>query len=132
MSKLTPTEFFLRAIDRLPYGSKEHASNRHLGIRLVELCEPFEQYFNDSAELALTLDTLIKQNAVVAATVTWTRRDTGFRRSSSRVSVVRRLHSFPDPLCNESNPILYLPHKIPRILQKRLSRPSEILKRILE
>lgn len=132
MSKLTPTEFFMRAIDRLPYGSKGHASNRHLGIRLAQLTEPFELYYGGSVQLESTLDTLIKENTIVAASVTWTKRDTGFGRPSRKIDTARRLHRFPDPFCNEPNPVLYLPYKIPRVLQKRLSHTSDILKRILE
>lgn len=128
MTRITPTEFFTRAIVWVPYRDPQYPTRYfHLGIRTDVLRKPFTRYFGSELNFDETLDSLIKEKVVVAVHLVW-----GGETDRRRPTEVERLQSFPDPSVEDTNPILYLPQTIPKPLKARLNRTEEILNKILQ
>lgn len=130
MFALTHEAFVLKAIERLP--DKE---SRHLGARRSMIEPVFRQHFGADALLDTVLDRLVREKKVVAARLVWTVRPHNHSSYSwkARIKEVVRLTSFPDPLLTEeTDPILYLPDRIPRLIKVRLCAVQNALDRILE
>lgn len=127
MDKLTPAEFFTRAIERVPV-NPTYPKYRHLGVRLNVLRKPFAKYYGTEMDFAQTVDSLIKQKVVVAVHLKW-----GEKTAGRKPVEVERFECYPDPLIqDDDNPILYLPLGIPKVLTARVDRADEVLDKILK
>lgn len=128
MTSLTQEAFVLKAIERLP--SK---GSHHLSIRRGELLPVFRRHFGAEAPLDSVLDCLIREKKIVAARLVWAERpkDCSYYNWKSTIQEVARLDSFPDPIIEETDPILYLPDRVPRKLKGRLGSIEDALRKIL-
>lgn len=106
MTKLSPEEFVLRAVERLP--SK---GSGHTGLRKSELERPFKRHFRTEFELGEILHGLIQSGKVVAVHLVWSKRPDNVDRWrwTPHPEEVERLHAFPDSEVEDSNPVLYPP-----------------------
>lgn len=131
MDKLTPAEFFTRAIERVP-ANPRYPKYRHLGVRLNLLRKPFAKYYGDELTFTETLDSLIKQRVVVAVHAVWGTVSNEWEQESRKLVEVERLDTFPDTSVEDDNPILYLPRALPRAIKARLTQADDILAKILQ
>ncbi len=130
MDKFTPAEFFTRAIARVPPDLR-NPKYRHLGVRLNLLRKPFAKYYAGEIDLNHALDSLIKGRVIVAVHAVWGKVPDQWEHKKRKLVEIERLEAFPDSRVSDENPILYLPHALPRALRTQLNQADEILAKIL-
>lgn len=120
--KLSPEEFVLRALARLP----AVAGGKQRGVRRDDLVGPFQKYFS-SEGLDATINSLVNSGKIVAISLAWTRKN--YR---SYLTGIRRLTTFPENQePSEHNPMLYLREMIPRRITRRVLWADTALDHIL-